>query len=435
MDLMERVIGCKFGGNTLGDGQEPNPEKILADARAVKKLRDQGNAVVVTTSGPGDWTDIFLAKAKMIHKGAQGPALAAVLQTGEIVSMGLFALALESLGVPTKIVYMHQLELEVDGKDSSNATVRKVKNPGIIIDALQKGFVVLVPGFQGMDAEKNVVLLGRGGSDVTQVVVIDSVSHAFVEAECWFFKDVNGIRLATPKYVPNALRVSRITNSNMLDVAREGAQVLNARAVELAGLLQRRLWVGLSPSHGGTMKMSEGTEIVPGASREDIEGELVRPFCALVVKDLARIRVSNLPDRQGTLELLDTAVQIIEVPVEAQLQDAGKHGVAAVSYVVQEEDLWKVAMAFDGLKKGSSTKKDMSKIRIESASNLTGLTIISSTMRSGRRPLLLRSEALVNVANIIMAWSAGNVMTTVVDRSRAKKAAQALARKFNLVEK
>ena len=219
---MARYV-LKFGGSSLAD-----PKKLYAAARKLAALHREGQEVVGVLSAQGGTTDALLAKAREIDPDCGGRELDALLATGEQVSVCLCAMALRRLNVPAISLSGRQAGVLTEER-FNDARILGLKNDRIERE-LQKGNVVLVTGFQGVNGDGDVTTLGRGGSDTTAVALA-----AFLHADhCKIYTDVDGVYSADPRREQNAVKYSRISYDDMLTLARSGAKVLHDRCVELA---------------------------------------------------------------------------------------------------------------------------------------------------------------------------------------------------------
>lgn len=217
------LIVQKFGGSSLKDG-----ERIIRAAQRAVHLAREGHRVVVVVSAQGDTTDELVSAAKTISKNPSQRELDAYLSAGEQLAAGLMAMALAELGMPAVSLTGWQAGLITDGV-YGNARVLRLGNSRILQE-LDQGKIVVIAGFQGIGPEGDITTLGRGGSDTTAVALA-----AFLRADrCQIFTDVDGVYDRDPRIFPDAVRFETIGYDEMLALARQGAQVLHDRAVELA---------------------------------------------------------------------------------------------------------------------------------------------------------------------------------------------------------
>lgn len=217
------LIVQKYGGTSLGD-----PEKIRTAAGRVAALTQQGHRVVVVVSAQGDTTDLLIEKAVRINRRGSSREMDAYLAAGEQMSAGLMAMAIGAMGYPAISLTGWQAGIDTDGIHG-NAQITNIRC-GRIRKELEAGKIVVVAGFQGLDAEGDITTLGRGGSDTTAVALA-----AYLHADkCQIFTDVDGVYNRDPRIYSDATRFGRISYEKMLALVENGAQVLHDRSVELA---------------------------------------------------------------------------------------------------------------------------------------------------------------------------------------------------------
>lgn len=217
------LIVQKFGGSSLAD-----PARIKRAARRLVHTVQSGHQTVAVVSAQGDTTDHLLSAIAGITSAPSQRELDAYLSAGELMSAGLMSMAIEKLGYSAVSLSGWQAGLRTDSVHG-NARVLGLQNDRIQRE-LDSGKIVVVAGFQGIDEEEDVTTLGRGGSDTTAVALA-----AFLGADrCLIYTDVDGVYDRDPRIFPDAVRFDTIGYGQMLRLAREGAQVLHDRAVELA---------------------------------------------------------------------------------------------------------------------------------------------------------------------------------------------------------
>ena len=219
---MARYV-LKFGGSSVAD-----TAKIYAAARKLAALQRQGHQVVGVLSAQGKETDRLLALAREVDPDCSGRELDALLSTGETCSISLCGLALKRLGMPALGLTGWQAGLQTESTHGG-ARVLGLSNDRIE-EELSRGKIVLVAGFQGIDALGDIATLGRGGSDTTAVALA-----AFLKADrCLIYTDVDGVYDKDPRLHADAVKYDVISYDRMLTLARSGAKVLHDRCVELA---------------------------------------------------------------------------------------------------------------------------------------------------------------------------------------------------------
>jgi len=217
------LIVQKCGGTSLAD-----VSRIQTAARRVTRLAEQGAQVVVVVSAQGSTTDDLIATATAVNSRGSAREMDAYLSAGEQLSAGLMAMAIGALGYPAISLTGWQAGILTDGIHA-NARILQLQGDRIHRE-LQKGNIVVVAGFQGIDENDDITTLGRGGSDTTAVALA-----AFLQADlCQIFTDVDGVYDRDPRKYPGATRFGRLTYEKMLQLIANGAQVLHDRSVEIA---------------------------------------------------------------------------------------------------------------------------------------------------------------------------------------------------------
>lgn len=217
------LIVQKYGGTSLADSG-----RILAAARRVVKLAGEGNRMIVVVSARGHTTDRLLEDAREITPDCPAREMDMCLSAGEQTSAGLMAMAIRACGKEAVSLTGWQAGIHTDDV-FGNARILSVDGSRIFRE-LEQGKVVVVAGFQGINAAGDITTLGRGGSDTTAVALA-----AFLKADlCQIYTDVDGVYDRDPRRYPDAVKYDRIGYAEMLELARQGAQVLHDRSVELA---------------------------------------------------------------------------------------------------------------------------------------------------------------------------------------------------------
>ena len=217
------LIVQKFGGSSLADAA-----RVRRAAQRAIHAREEGNQVVVVVSAQGDTTDRLISQWAKITSEPSARERDSFLSAGEQMSAGLMAMAIESQGVPAISLNGWQAGIYTDG-NHTDARVLGLSNFRIQ-EELSVGKIVVVTGFQGVDSKGDITTLGRGGSDTTAVALA-----ALLQADkCQIYTDVDGVYDRDPRIFPDAVRYDTIGYDEMLQLARQGAQVLHDRSVEMA---------------------------------------------------------------------------------------------------------------------------------------------------------------------------------------------------------
>lgn len=301
------IIVQKYGGSSVADN-----EKLMNVASKIKKCVEAGNKVVVVVSAQGKTTDTLINKAYSINKVISDREMDVLLATGEQQSIALLVMTLNKIGIPAISLTGEQAGIfTVNGH--LNARIDEIR-PYRIFYELDKGNVVVVAGFQGVDDMGDITTLGRGGSDTTAV----ALAHALEAERCDIYSDVTGIYTADPRIVENAIKLDSIDYDVMLELASLGAKVLNNRAVELA----KKYKVKLTSS--GSFSDEEGTKV----ENKGFESAVVTGLTA--DRDVTLVTILNAND--GYSAFIELARHQISVDVIGQ-----SIGLKEVSFTVKND--------------------------------------------------------------------------------------------------
>ena len=286
------LIVQKFGGSSVADA-----EKILHAAHIAKEAYCAGNDVLVVVSAQGDTTDDLTAKARELTQEPPARELDALLATGEQCSAALFAMALQSMGVPAVSLSGWQLPLRTDGRHG-DARIEGVGHERIDRELAAKR-VVVVTGFQGVNDAWDVTTLGRGGSDYSAV----ALAAALGAARCLIYTDVDGVYTADTRICPTASRLARVSYADMYALARAGAQVLHDKCVALA---EER---GVEPEVRSCAAGSAGTRVGPKDEGRGVTGVTRRDASSgdLAAVTLVGPALPSLALEKRAIAALDTA--------------------------------------------------------------------------------------------------------------------------------
>ena len=317
----------KFGGTSVGD-----LKRIARCAARVKQRRDEGHDIVVVVSAMGQTTDELIELAERVNDKAPRRELDMLMATGEQVSVALFSMALEKIGVPATSLTGGQAGVSTDGM-FGRARVTRVSRERLDREiALRR--VPVVCGFQGLSADGEVTTLGRGGSDTTAVALAAALQIAEHGGSCEIFTDVDGVYTADPRLVPSASKLARISYEEMLELALLGAQVMHPRAV----LFGERYGVPIHVRH------SQRTETGTLICRETPDMEDVMVVGAALKADLGRVSLRRIPNNPGMQGMLFEAVAKAGILVDDIVQtEFGE--MASISFTVDHSELADVKIA------------------------------------------------------------------------------------------
>jgi aspartate kinase len=403
------LIVQKFGGSSVADAA-----KMLQVARRIAKARKKGHQVVVVVSAPGDTTDNLIEMAHQITDSPDGREMDVLLATGEQKSIALLALAIQASGCDSISFTGPQVGIVTDNVHTK-ARIVKVGD-STIRKALSQGKVVVVAGFQGMNRDKEITTLGRGGSDLTAV----AIAAALKADVCEFYKDVDGVFTANPGMVMDARKLSVISYDEMLEMASAGAQVLNARSVEFAKNFGIKIHVR------PTFNEKEGTIVM----QETKAMEKVVISGVTYNKNEAKITVRGVPDRPGIASILFSKLGKAGINVDMIIQNIGEKGHSDVSFTVDKSE-FKKAMKVVG-----EASKALKPAGILSDEGIAKVSVVGVGMRSHSGVAANMFTALAEAGvNIEMISTSEIKISVVIDEKDVAKAVAAIHQKFNLGKK
>jgi aspartate kinase len=311
------VVVQKYGGTSVG-----SVERIRAVAERVLRACQQGYQVVVVVSAMAGETDRLLGLAREVAATPVAREVDTLLATGEMVSIALVAMALRDLGCPAESFTGPQGGILTDNAHMQ-ARIKHITTTRLQ-RALTAGVVPVVAGFQGISEGDDLTTLGRGGSDLTAVALAAAL-HAEL---CEIYTDVDGVYSADPNIVPQARRLARISYDEMLEMARLGAKVLQARSVEFAKKYNVPIVVKSSFSEGS------GTLV----SRPDQDMEQVIVSGVTSDKNQAKITLTRVLDRPGIAAKLFGRIATANIVVDMIIQNASEGGLTDISFTVSRSD-------------------------------------------------------------------------------------------------
>ena len=349
------LIVQKYGGTSVGD-----PERIKNVARRVLAAQRAGNDVVVVVSAMSGETNRLIKLTQAVAERPDEREQDVVAATGEQVTIGLTALAIQGLGGKARSFTGPQVRILTDSA-FSRARIKSI-DAANLRQALGRGEIAVVAGFQGEDEEGNITTLGRGGSDTTAVAVA-----AAIEADaCEIYTDVDGVYTTDPNIVPEARKLERISYEEMLELAGAGAKVLQIRSVEFAKKYNVPLWVKSSFSH------DPGTLVCP----EDPSMEHVVVSGIACDRNEAKVAVRGVTDKPGVAAKIFKPLSDANIVVDLIIQNVGQGGHADMSFTVGKTDLPK---ALDIVKKVGA---ELGAKTIETDDQIAKVSIVGVGMRN-----------------------------------------------------
>lgn len=397
------LIVQKFGGSSVA-----NAERVMNVASIVTDTYAKGNDVVVVVSAQGDTTDDLIEKANEINPKASKREKDMLLAAGEQISISLLAMAIEKLGYHAVSLLGWQAGFNTTSAHTS-ARIRKVE-PDRIKKELDKRYIVIVAGFQGISKYGDITTLGRGGSD-TSAVAIAAAMHADL---CQIFTDVEGVYTADPRKVKNAKKLQEISYDEMLELATLGAQVLNNRSVEMAKKYNIELEVLSSMTKASGTIVKEKTKmekmLISGVAKDT---------------DVARISVMGVPNIPGLAFKMFSKLSAKDINVDIILQSIGHDGKKDISFTVAK-NRGEEAVA---LMKEYTENLGAEEILYDD--KVAKISIVGAGMESHAGVATKMFEALYDAqVNIQMISTSEIKVSVLIDSADADKAVSAIHSKF-----
>ena len=401
------LIVQKYGGTSVG-----TPERIQAVADKVIHFRDQGHQMVVVVSAMSGETDRLLGLANSVSERPAPRELDVLLATGEQATIALLSMALQARGCPARSYTGAQVHILTD-EAHNKARIKEIEGARVNAD-LAAGHVVVVAGFQGVDALGNITTLGRGGSDTTAV----ALAAALKADECQIFTDVDGVYTTDPRVVPTARRLDRITFEEMLEMASLGSKVLQIRAVEFAGKYNVPLRVLSSFEEGaGTLITYED---------EGMEQALISGIA--FNRDEAKVTVLGVPDQPGVAHLILGPIAAANIEVDMIVQNVAPNGETTdFTFTVHRNDFRRALEILQKVADGLGAREVIGDTKI------VKISLVGVGMRSHAGIASTMFETLAKEGiNIKMISTSEIKVSVVVDEKYLELGVRALHEAFHL---
>ena len=401
------LIVQKYGGTSVG-----SIEKIGNVADKVCARVSKGDRVVVAVSAMSGETNRLIALAEEMSVHPRPREMDVLISTGEQVTIALLTMALHDRGCDAKSYTGSQIRMLTDSAHGK-ARIREIQCEAVHTD-LEKGRVVVVAGFQGVDEHGNITTLGRGGSDTTAV----AMAAALKADECQIYTDVDGVYTTDPRIEPNARRLDKITFEEMLEMASLGSKVLQIRSVSFAGRYNVPLRVLSSFEEG------EGTLIT--YEDETMEQALISGIA--FNRDEAKLTILGVPDTPGVAYQLLGPVAAANIEVDMIIQNVAQDGATTdFTFTVNRSDYKKT---LDILNK---TATELGAREVSGDDTIVKISLVGVGMRSHAGIASTMFEALAKEGiNIRMISTSEIKVSVVVDEKYLELGVRTLHDVFNL---
>jgi len=400
------IIVQKFGGTSVADAQ-----KIRRAASRVIKAVEDGFSVVVVASARGKQTDQLITDALELNPNPPEREMDQLLSTGEIQTVSLFAMALEAMGYKAISFSGGQIRMITDSVHTK-ARIKSIEAERINKE-LDKGKVVLVAGFQGVDENENITTLGRGGSD-TSAVALAAVLGA---KECEIYTDVDGIYTTDPRIFTKAVKMHQISYDEMLELASLGAGVMHSRAIEFGKKYNVKIHVRSS------FHEMEGTMI----TSEESQMEDLVVSGATIQKKMAKITFVEVDNKPGNAAKIFSHLAKAKVVVNDIVQTEISSEKANLSFTVGTSDLPSARKAAEQIK----DKVNCQSIFIRD--DIAEVSVVGVGMRThygvADKMFGALAKAKVNIDSITTSEIR---ISCIVDKKQAQKALKAVCTAFEL---
>ena len=396
----------KFGGTSVG-----SKEAIIRSASIISKWSKKYKVVAVLSAMSGE-TDRLINLTKLFSKNPNPYDYDNAISSGENVSCSLMSIYLNSIKIKSKSLMSWQIPIFTSDEHMKSRILKVDKNK--ILKEFNNNDVLLIPGFQGINSKNEITTLGRGGSDTSAVAVAASLN-----AECIIYTDVEGVFTTDPNLVKNAKKISQISYEEMLELASQGAKVLQTRSVELAMRKKTKLSVrsSIKPNSSGTVVTEENSKL---------ENNTVSGIA--YSKDEAKITLSRVLDKPGVSSKIFSPLAKGNINVDMILQNVSQDGkYANLSFTLPRNDLEKALKIL---------KKEKSKIgykRINSSNNISKISVIGVGMRSHAGVAQTLFETLgKNKINIQVITTSEIKISILIDEKFTDLAVQKLHKAYKL---
>lgn len=400
------LVVQKYGGTSVG-----TTDRIKNVAKRVIKTYDAGNDVIVVVSAMSGETNKLVALANEISEIPDGPEYDVVVATGEQVTIGLLAMCLKSMGYKSKSYQGWQVPIITDST-ATKARIESIDDKNIRAD-LKEGTIVIVAGFQGMDANGRVTTLGRGGSDTSAV----AIAAALKADVCEIYTDVDGVYTTDPNVCKEARKIEKISYDEMLELASLGAKVLQIRSVEFAKKYDVDVHVRSS--------LNENTGTMVTREDKDMEGILVSGVA--YDKNEAKIAVMGVPDKPGIAAKILTPLSDAAISVDMIVQNVSQAGMTDFTFTVTKADLKQALLITN------EVAKDIQAKEVIADENISKVSIVGLGMRSHAGVATQMFAALAaNNINIQMISTSEIKIAVAIDEKYTELAVRVLHETFGL---
>lgn len=407
--MAKPIIVQKYGGSSVA-----NINRIKAVAKRILASKSKNNNVLTVVSALGDTTDELETMAFSINKKPPAREMDLLMSTGEQISCSLLAMAIKTLGHDAIAFTGPQVGIQTDSAHTQ-ARIKTICGQRIR-QAFSQNQIVIVAGYQGINEADDITTLGRGGSDLTAV----ALAQALKAKVCEIYTDVKGIYTTDPRLVKNARKINTITFDEMLEMASLGAQVMQARSIEVAKRYNIPIHVRSS------FAKEEGTMIVK--KTDQLENIAVRGVTRN--KSEAKITICAVPDTAGIAAKIFTEISKTGANVDIIVQNVSHTRLTDISFTVPKTDFTKA------LEAANTIAKKIKAGNVLSDKNIARVSIVGSGMRSHHGIAAKMFKTLAdNKINIDMISTSEISISCIINQKQSDKAVATLHKAFGLSKK
>jgi aspartate kinase len=400
------LIVQKYGGTSVG-----SIEKIKSVAKRVVQYHKEGNQMVVVLSAMAGQTDFLIQLAREMTDNPDPRELDVLISTGEQISVALFAMAVKNIGHDARSFLGFQVAIRTDNL-YGKARIHNIETDRITKE-LQQGRIVTVAGFQGLDENGDITTLGRGGSDTTAVALAASLKADV----CEILTDVDGVYTTDPSICPKAKKLDVISYEEMLEMASQGAKVLETRSVEFAKKYNVPIHVR------STFSEERGTMVI--AETKDMERVMVSGVT--YNKNEARVTIKRVPDKPGTASRIFEPIFKSGIVVDMIVQNTSEDELTDLTFTVPKSDFYKT------MKLLSHVAEKIGAEKVLGDEDIAKVSIIGVGMRShaGVAQKMFAALAKENI-NIMMISTSEIKISCVIEEKYTELAVRVLHKAFGL---
>ena len=403
---MKKIV-IKFGGTSVG-----SIEKIINAAKIVKKRQEQGNQVIVVVSAMSGVTNDLVNKSNQISKNFNKSELDVLMSSGEQVSCSLLSGALIDLGIKARSWLGWQIPILTDNNHSSSQIIKIKTNE--ILNFISKKGVAVIPGFQGISSESRVTTLGRGGSDLSAVVI----AKFFNTDSCEIYTDVDGVFTTDPSINEKAKKIDKISYEEMLEMSSLGAKVMQPNAVQTS-------MVNNIPVHvRSTFSEKSGTKIV---SENEVDYKKVVTGIAYS-KSNAKVSIVGVIDKPGVAADVFEPIGKNNINVDMVIQNTSLDGKTAnITFTIKQQDLRKTLSIIE------KNKEKLNYNKVTHDDKLAKVSIIGAGMIASPGVTYKMFRSLADKKINILAISTSEIKISVLIREDlTQQAVKTLHKEFKL---